>query len=595
MKKLRISIRFKMLIVISSILLLSMGTYLYLATTLFTRDKLAYVYDLNSSLVETISEQTRANLNVVIKGLYLFARDALRADATEQQRSEIAADLFASEPDLLRVEFYQVDPSNSEPFGKKEVFVNRETVEQLQLTAADLVQMREEQPLPLEVIAKGGQQVYIQNSSMPPSAPVLTLASSDKTGSLVVVADFRHQSLLRIFGRSKVHETFLVDQHGRLLAHPDGAKVIERLDLSNHPMVRDALASKVKQGVKEFKNTDGSIMLGAFAKVDLGRLLVLTQIKKEEALRASKELIDRSIIFAGIILLGAFMVSIVFSRYLTGPIRKLQAATEVVGRGDFNINIPVKTRDEIGALAASFNQMASTLNDTQAKLVQSEKMAAFGQLGAGITHEVKNPMTGIIGFAQVGQDTEDQEARELFKMIEKEGRRCNEILVNFLKFARGETSEMRTIEVNTVVQDAYKVFNHTLGMSKVRVSLDLGENLPSIAGNANQLQQVLLNLAINAQQAMPKGGKVKIATRHDGNGHAVIEFSDNGPGMPEEVRRKIFEPFFTTKMPGQSTGLGLAISFGIIRDHKGTITVESEVGQGARFRIQLPADDRRVN
>jgi two-component system NtrC family sensor kinase len=495
----------------------------------------------------------------------------------------------------LRVEIFEVDLTHSEPFTKREVLVNRETVEQLQLTAADLMQMRKEQPLPLEVIAKGGQRIYVQNSSIPPNAPILTLASSDKTGSLIVVADFRHQSLLRIFGRSKVYETFLVDQHGRLLAHPEGAKVVERADFSKHPMVRDALASKVKQGVKEFENSDGSTMLGAYAKVDPWRLLVLTQIKKEEALRASKELIDRSIIFAGIILLGAFMVSILFSRYLTGPIRKLQAATEVVGRGDFNINIPVKTRDEIGALADSFNQMAGTLNETQAKLVQSEKMAAFGQLGAGITHEVKNPMTGIIGFAQIGQETEDKEAQELFKMIEKEGRRCNEILINFLKFARGETSEMRTIDLNAVVQDAYKVFNHTLGMTKVRVSLDLGENLPSLMGNANQLQQVLLNMAINAQQAMPQGGKVKIATRYNGDGYAVIEFSDDGPGMPEAVKQKIFEPFFSTKTPGQSTGLGMAISFGIIRDHKGTITVESEVGYGTTFKIQLPTVDKGAN
>jgi signal transduction histidine kinase len=131
-------------------------------------------------------------------------------------------------------------------------------------------------------------------------------------------------------------------------------------------------------------------------------------------------------------------------------------------------------------------------------------------------------------------------------------------------------------------------------MSKVRVSLDLGENLPPIDGNANQLQQVLLNLAINAQQAMPQGGKVNIATRYNGNGYTVIEFSDNGPGMPETVKQKIFEPFFSTKTPGQSTGLGMAISFGIIRDHKGSIQVESEVGQGAKFIIHIPTLDERA-
>lgn len=587
----RISIRLKMLVVISGVLLLAMGAYLYLATTLFTRDKLAYVYDLNSSLVETLSEQTHSNLNVLIKGLYLFTQDVLRANASEELRSLAASDLFAREPDLVRVEIFEADTTSNEPFRRRDVFVNRVTVEQLQMTAADLQQIRKEHPLPMKLIAKSAQGAYVQNSSMAPDAAIVTLASRNKTGSLIIAADLRHDSLLRIFGRSKVHETYLVDQHGRILAHPKAANVIEHVDLSKQALVRDALDSDVNQGVREFVTADGSAMLGAYAKVGLGRLMVLTQISKEEALRASRELIDRSIIFAGIILLAAFMVSILFSRYLTAPIRKLQTATEVVGKGDFDVNVPVTSRDEIGALAGAFNQMASTLRQTQAQLVQSEKMAAFGQLGAGITHEVKNPMTGIIGFAQVGQETEDQEARELFEMIETEGVRCKEILVSFLKFARGETTDMEEIEINDVVSNAAKVFGHSLGMTKVRVKLDLAESLPTVSGNANRLQQVLLNLAMNAQQAMSQGGQVNIATSRNGGGLAVITFSDDGPGMPEDVTQRIFEPFYTTKSVGQGTGLGLAITFGIIRDHGGTIAVESEIGAGTTFTIQLPAAD----
>jgi signal transduction histidine kinase len=348
------------------------------------------------------------------------------------------------------------------------------------------------------------------------------------------------------------------------------------------------MTSKVRQGVKEFQTDDGSTYLGAYAKVDLGRLFVLTQISKEEALRASRELIDKSITFAGIILLGAFMVSILFSRYLTAAIRKLRAATEVVGKGNFDVSVPVTSHDEIGDLASAFNQMASTLKQTQMQLIQSEKMAAFGQLGAGITHEVKNPMTGIIGFAQVGQQTDDEDAREMFKMIETQGVRCKEILVNFLKFARSETTDMQKLNLNDVVDDAVKFFRHSLSMKKVKVDLAFGEDIPPVMVNPNRLQQVLLNLAMNAQQAMPDGGRVNIAPSRSKEGQAVITFSDKGPGMSEEVRKKIFEPFFTTKESGEGTGLGLAVSFGIVRDHKGTISVESELGVGTTFIIKLP-------
>lgn len=284
---------------------------------------------------------------------------------------------------------------------------------------------------------------------------------------------------------------------------------------------------------------------------------------------------------------------------LDGLVQRIRRAVErwqrgeelraLIGMSDFGGESDCGTGNEVDHLASTFKQMTRALKDTQSQLIHSERMAAFGQLGAGITHEIRNPMTGIIGFAQAGQETQDQEAREIFQMIETEAVRCKEILTNFLNFARGDTTHMDDLGVNSLVQNAAKIFSHQLGMTKVRVQLDLDDNTPSVLGNAAQLQQVLLNLAVNAQQAMPQGGQVSIGTSRDGDGHAVITFADDGPGMPEDVMQKIFEPFFTTKSAGEGTGLGLAISFGIIRDHRGTIAVESEVGAGTTFTIALPA------
>jgi signal transduction histidine kinase len=227
----------------------------------------------------------------------------------------------------------------------------------------------------------------------------------------------------------------------------------------------------------------------------------------------------------------------------------------------------------------------------QAKFIQCEKMAAFGQLGAGIIHEVKNPMTGIVGFAQVGQTKVDNpdKARDLFARIEREAVRCKEILSSFLKFARSDNLKMADIDLNQAIEEASKIFGHTLTMHKVKLDIQLAKDLPRVKGNSGQLQQVLLNLAMNAQQAMPAGGQVVIRTSKNNEGSAVITVSDNGPGIDEEVLCKIFEPFFTTKNLGEGTGLGLAISREIIRYHQGRLTVKSEVGKGTRFSIKLPS------
>ncbi|HEY5600071.1 MAG TPA: ATP-binding protein, partial [Candidatus Manganitrophaceae bacterium] len=218
-----------------------------------------------------------------------------------------------------------------------------------------------------------------------------------------------------------------------------------------------------------------------------------------------------------------------------------------------------------------------------------EKMAAFGQLGAGIAHEVKNPLAGILGYAQLALRKVDKES-PLFKqleIIEKETKRCKGIIENLMKFARQEKTEFAPTDINQVVEDAVAIVDHQLTINRVKIEKILYPDLPKIKGNGNQLQQVLMNLMINAQQAMPEGGQVKVSTARV-NGQAELRVADNGPGIPEEIRQKIFEPFFTTKPVGKGTGLGLSVSYGIVKDHGGQIGVESEVGKGTTFILTLP-------
>ncbi len=334
------------------------------------------------------------------------------------------------------------------------------------------------------------------------------------------------------------------------------------------------------------------MQLGAFGRVGIGRLWVLAQVPEAVAFAASRKLVRRTALFAVAVLLAAFIVSIFFSRIITSPIRRLRAATLVIGKGQFDVQTNVHTRDEIGDLARSFEQMAGTLKEVQAQLIQSEKMAAFGQLGAGITHEVKNPMTGIISFAQLAQRKLEDPVKlaEFLQIIEKEALRCRDILVNFLKFARASTRDFESVDVNQMVGTAATMVRHQLSVHNVRLEVEFGEDVPTVSGNGPELQQVLLNIAINAQHAMPDGGKVTIRTfRRDG---AVIEVQDTGGGIPPDIQAKVFEPFFTTKESGEGTGLGLSVSFGIIKGHNGTLSVRSIPGEGATFIIHLPVEPK---
>jgi signal transduction histidine kinase len=232
------------------------------------------------------------------------------------------------------------------------------------------------------------------------------------------------------------------------------------------------------------------------------------------------------------------------------------------------------------------------LKQAQAALIQSAKMAAFGQLGAGIAHEVKNPLAGILGYAQLAMrkvGKEDTTYKHL-AIIEKEARRCQIIIESLLRFARQEPTEYSIVDLNRIVDEGIAIVDHQLTIHRVNIEKRLSP-VPAMRGDANQLQQVLMNLLINAQQALePDGGTVRVATRVC-NGFLELRVSDTGPGIPPEIQPKIFEPFFTTKPAGKGTGLGLSVTYGIVRDHKGDIRIESEPGQGTTFVLTFPADE----
>jgi signal transduction histidine kinase len=242
-------------------------------------------------------------------------------------------------------------------------------------------------------------------------------------------------------------------------------------------------------------------------------------------------------------------------------------------------------------MATELHSRDTALKQAQAALIQSEKMAAFGQLGAGFAHEIKNPLAGILGLVQIHLRHAEPGTpmHQGLQTMEKETKRCKAIIDNLLKFARQEKVALEPTDIAKVVEDSAAIMRHQLGIHQVELAVEIEPSLPPVMANGNQLQQVLMNLILNAQQAMKKEGKVTLSARR--HAHRLrLEVKDTGPGIPKELQLRIFEPFFTTKPAGEGTGLGLSVTFGIVKDHGGEISVSSEPGQGTTFVIDLPLE-----
>jgi PAS domain S-box-containing protein len=235
--------------------------------------------------------------------------------------------------------------------------------------------------------------------------------------------------------------------------------------------------------------------------------------------------------------------------------------------------------------------------ELETQLQLREKMASLGLLAAGVAHEVNTPLTGISSFTQMLQDqtSEDDPRAKLLHKIERQTERASKIVNNLLNFARQGRASFVPVSVNDVVRDVLSLLEHQLTRARVTVRLELGDDVPEVMGDENKLQQVFLNLILNAQDAMASGGWLTIKTcattpTSEGSQEVVAIVSDTGQGISQDDIKRIYDPFFTTKRAGASgTGLGLSIAYGIIQEHSGQIGVESSVGQGTSFQLRLPA------
>lgn len=344
----------------------------------------------------------------------------------------------------------------------------------------------------------------------------------------------------------------------------------------------------------------------------------LSLVRLDEVIKNQR--IALALYVAGFLLVISVCLFSILRRFVSKPVNLLTKGMEKVAGGNLDFHLKIDTKDEIGVLAQAFNAMtydlkkaknellewghdleqkvqdeAEQIKEAHSQMIHSEKLASLGRMAAGVAHEINSPLTGIVTFGHLLREkfpAGSQEMEDIDVIIEQ-ANRCSAIIKGLLGFARASSAEKTFININDVITSSLNIVRNKADFFDIQFITDFADHLPFLTADASQLQQVFLNMIMNAADAMEKVGTMKIITRsisEQGNLFVEIEFSDTGPGIRDKDIPKLFEPFFTTKPVGKGTGLGLAVSHGIIQEHGGEILVKTRLGEGTSFFIRLPVN-----
>jgi len=330
----------------------------------------------------------------------------------------------------------------------------------------------------------------------------------------------------------------------------------------------------------------------------------------------------------GFVIFALLAINFFVWRLIHVPLRDLETGARRLSSGNLEQPIPVRSEDEFGELAASFNSMTAALRNSQQELrewgrtleekvekrtrelrvaeaeaARGEKLASVGLLAAGIAHELNNPLTGILTFSHLIREKmpDGSPDAEDLDLVIRETKRCAAIIRRLLDFAREKTPEKKFADLNQIIEDTVRIVERPANLRDIEITMDLDRDLPPAWVDADLIKQVIMNMLVNAQHAIEEKGSITIRS-----GRAPVAMSpepgakpvpmvelsiiDTGCGIPEKNLKRIFDPFFTSKALGKGTGLGLSVSHGIVSAHGGSIKVESTVAEGSTFRVYLPVD-----
>lgn len=289
-----------------------------------------------------------------------------------------------------------------------------------------------------------------------------------------------------------------------------------------------------------------------------------------------------------VILIGSAL-SFSLSRLVTKPLYKLMDFIHNLPKGEFGKSIVIKSRDEVGELAETFNKLSHELKlykekmeESYKQMLRTEKLTALGRISAGLAHEIRNPLTSIKVLFQAFKDNPSL-TKEDMKVVLSAAQQMDDLLTRFLRFAKSDEFNMSDVYINSLIKQVLNLVHFQIKNQSIEVNLQLTK-LPPVMADRTMLQQALLNLVLNAIEAMPESGTLTISSKME-NDSAVVSIRDTGSGIPEDIKDKVFDPFFTTKADG--TGLGLSIVYNIANLHNGEISFETN-REGTTFTLRIP-------
>jgi len=405
------------------------------------------------------------------------------------------------------------------------------------------------------------------------------------------------------------------------VATPDGTPIAgldarERLAPAELSLLHAAGAAQ-KPVSRMVSRADGREWLASASSVSgVGWTVVIAQ-PAAAAFRAAHRVRLYTLFWAGVTALLIAGLGFVLSRGLSEPIRKLSQAARALTEGQYDTRADVDTRDEVGEFAAAFNHMAleekkrdgeirawntelkqrvdertAELKAAQDQILRTRRLAALGSLGAGVAHELNNPLTAVTGLLAVLRKELGQDSAHIatIQQIQEQARRVTKIVADLRQFADQERAVLgKRFCLKGPVESALELYSEQIELRKIRVSTDIADPVPDAQGDPVQIQQVVAHLVQNAVHAMPSGGDLRIALSQVAGDALKLTVTDSGRGIPPEMRERIFDPFFSTKDQAAGVGLGLSISNSIVEAHHGRILVESAPGKGATFTVLLPA------
>jgi signal transduction histidine kinase len=605
------------------LLMISVFLPLLVLSTLFFvfayKSEKQFVYDVQKEMCNRVAVSISAHLETTFSQIKLFANSL---NLSGYQRAEINIEAYRLLDQVI--EFDQitvVDPVGNEISKVSRYYTYR---------PFELEDVADQEAFQ---IARMGRtrigQVQVAEHSRFPQVPIsvpIHDARDRLTGVLVVdVNVLKIWDYISGYSVGQHRHAYIVDGDGFLIASQDRSSVLQKKDLRHIQSVRRLLDRK--SDAWEYEGLTGKRVIGAGALIFPGGWGVIVEVPVKDAYQ---QLTVLTVFFGTVsvftLMMAAFSGWRFSFRNIIEPIGMLQKKAQEIARGDFDCQIDLQTNDELGQLAATFNSMAINLKETtvsrntllqeidehkkteaekenlERQMHQAQKLESIGRIAGGVAHDLNNMLSPIIGYAELLMEEleDDPQQQDRLQQIEQAGHRARDLVGHLLAFSRKQTLAYTCLNLNQTLDRFEKLLRRTI-REDIAIAIAPAPDIQTIKGDVGQIEQVIMNLCVNAQDAMPDGGKLTIETAMadlDGRyvadhpsaqegRYIMLAVSDTGVGMDADTKSQIFEPFFSTKGE-QGTGLGLATVYGIVKQHGGNIWVYSEPGGGTTFKVYLP-------